>query len=528
MLVSELIEKTEWHPPRGKSAEPTVTVVLPTFRRGQSGLFAKAVSSVLNQQDCSLELLIVDDCSTDGTIEQIQDFYSADPRVGYLRHPCNIGLPAISEYEAYRRARGEYIAFAFDDTSFHPKGLHDLLSFIQSQGILCCYGEVETFFLRGPKDVLQSKILGGFSKKQNLLSANYIANNGVVLHRKILEDIGLYDPSPVIARLCDWDLWCRVHPKYTMLPFPSIVGEEHGPARSDSLGATYRMEMWSIAEWMNLSRNKKLQPKSFEAVDVLGIPSNVSRDTAFTMSVMNETYAKKWEQSGLGKARSSSRMNNTTFSDYSITKSKLLICSQKRPPWLYRCFFSGKEDNGWMVRIVSPANWKPIEMVRATALIVTEPENKKTSSWIQTANKLGVPVYGLFFSKAEHHSSRTPQKNDDKHYFELIGGNPEDFERLPFPVQENMGTHIETGPWETNLTDSISKDVCNEQKSVLAKIARRHNPPSPLEIDNRWRNLASITKNSKFRTQLKHLEHLLIHPIKNRLKTIRNKFRVTS
>ncbi len=74
MLVSELIEKTEWHPPRGKSAEPTVTVVLPTFRRGQSGLFAKAVSSVLNQQDCSLELLIVDDCSTDGTIEQIQDF----------------------------------------------------------------------------------------------------------------------------------------------------------------------------------------------------------------------------------------------------------------------------------------------------------------------------------------------------------------------------------------------------------------------------------------------------------------------
>ncbi len=123
---------------------------------------------------------------------------------------------------------------------------------------------METFFLRGPKKVSESKLQGVFSKKNNLLSSNYIANNGVMVHYKILEDVGLYDPSPVIARLCDWDLWCRVYPKYTMLPFPSIVGEEHGPALSDSLGATYDMEMWSIAEWMNLSRNKKLQPRNFE------------------------------------------------------------------------------------------------------------------------------------------------------------------------------------------------------------------------------------------------------------------------
>lgn len=527
MLISELIEKTEWHPPRGKSAEPTVTVILPTFRRGQCGLFKKAVSSVLNQQDCSLELLIVDDCSTDGTIEQIQDFYAADPRVGYLRHPCNIGLPAISEYEAYRRARAEYIAFAFDDTAFHPKGLHDLLSFIQSQGILCCYGEVETFFLRR-SNVLESKIQGAFSKKNNLLSSNYIPNNGVMVHRTILEDIGLYDPSPVIARLCDWDLWCRVHPKYRMLPFPSIVGEEHGPARSDSLGATYDMEMWSIVEWMNLSRNKNLQPRNFESIDVLDIPSNVSRDTALTMSVVNETYAKKWEESGFGRTRSSRQMNNTTFSDYSITKSKLLICSQKQPHWLYQCFFSDKEDSRWMVRTVTPETWKVIEIVRATALIVTEPESKRTSSWIQTANKLGVPVYGLFFGKAERHSSCMPREKAGEYYLDLIGENSEDFERLPFPVQADSESHTETGPWIRGVTDTISKEIWNEQKAVLAKIAQRHIPPTPLAIDNRWRKLAVTRKTSKFRTQLKHLEHLLIHPIKNRLKTIRNKLRATS
>ena len=523
MLVSELIENTEWHPPRGKSARPTVTVILPTFRRGQSGLFKKAVLSVLNQQDCSLELLIVDDCSTDGTIEQIRNFYTADPRVGYLRHPCNIGLPAISEYEAYRRARGEYISFAFDDTSFRLKGLHGLLSFIQSQGVLCCYGEVKTFFPRGPNDALQSQVLGVFSKKNNLLSTNCIANNGVLVHRKVLEDIGLYDPSPVIARLCDWDLWCRIRPKYTMLPFSNIVGEEYGPARSDSLGATYGMEGWSIAEWMNLGRNENLQPKNFEAIDVLDIPSCMSRDSAFLMSVINETYAIKWEESGLHKAVSSNWNHNTTFSDYSIKKSRLLICSQKQPAWLHQCFFSGKEDTRWMVRTVSPAHWKPIEMVRATALIVTEPDSKKTSSWIQTANKLGVPVYGLFFDKNEQRSIRTPQKHADEHYIELLGENPEGFQRLAFPVQKNTRGLNETDPWATDITDSISKDICEQQKSTIAKIAQRHIPPTPLEVDNRWRNIAAMTKSSKFRKQLKHLEHLLIRPIKNHLKSICNK-----
>ena len=319
MLVSELIENTEWHPPRGKSARPTVTVILPTFRRGQSGLFKKAVLSVLNQQDCSLELLIVDDCSTDGTIEQIRNFYTADPRVGYLRHPCNIGLPAISEYEAYRRARGEYISFAFDDTSFRLKGLHGLLSFIQSQGVLCCYGEVKTFFPRGPNDALQSQVLGVFSKKNNLLSTNCIANNGVLVHRKVLEDIGLYDPSPVIARLCDWDLWCRVRACYEMGTISSVVGEEHGPARSDSLGRSYSMEEWAIAEWMTLNRNEALKPKTFEELDVLDIPARLSREVASMLTTLNENYLSKWTTSGLIK--------NPKTSEKSVIKFCLLYTS---------------------------------------------------------------------------------------------------------------------------------------------------------------------------------------------------------
>jgi len=53
----------------------------------------------------------------------------ADARVSCLTHPENIGLPAISEYEAFICARGDYIAFGFDDFIFDESALAGLVTF---------------------------------------------------------------------------------------------------------------------------------------------------------------------------------------------------------------------------------------------------------------------------------------------------------------------------------------------------------------------------------------------------------------
>ena len=102
---------------------------MPTFRRGNDGSFLKAANSILAQSLRDIELIVVDDGSRDGTARQIEDLMTADGRVSCLRHPENIGLPAISEYEAFVRARGEYIAFGFDDFVFGPSALSDLWHF---------------------------------------------------------------------------------------------------------------------------------------------------------------------------------------------------------------------------------------------------------------------------------------------------------------------------------------------------------------------------------------------------------------
>ena len=99
MKVRDLIRDTVWHPGSGYDAAttPRVSVLLPTFCRGQSGLFSRAVEGVLKQTLTDLELIIVDDASTDGTAGLIREFMARDGRVSCLTHPTNIGLPAISE-----------------------------------------------------------------------------------------------------------------------------------------------------------------------------------------------------------------------------------------------------------------------------------------------------------------------------------------------------------------------------------------------------------------------------------------------
>src|SRR4051812_4886578 len=99
MQVKDLIRGTIWLPGSDwdPNRQPKISVLLPTFRRGKSGLFRRCVNSVLSQTLEDLELIIVDDASTDGTADQIAEFQKRDRRVSCLRHSSNIGLPAISE-----------------------------------------------------------------------------------------------------------------------------------------------------------------------------------------------------------------------------------------------------------------------------------------------------------------------------------------------------------------------------------------------------------------------------------------------
>ncbi len=112
-------------------AAPAVSVVMPAYN--VAAYLDKSVSSAL-AQDVDVEVLIVDDCSTDGgaTAEAIRRL-EADPRVRGFRLPVN-GGPSAARNKGLEEARGEWIAFLDGDDWFGPGRLSYLIEIARAAG----------------------------------------------------------------------------------------------------------------------------------------------------------------------------------------------------------------------------------------------------------------------------------------------------------------------------------------------------------------------------------------------------------
>jgi len=292
--VRDIIGPSQWEGGGKSQKKPLVSVLLPTFRRGADGLFRRAAHSVLNQTLKDIELLIVDDASTDGTAEIIRELRRSDDRVSSMRHEHNIGLPAISEYEAYCRARGEYIAFAFDDFIFENDALELMLEHMRFAGARVAHGQT---YIRDSAGRYQSLGHHCDAAHDRLIFSNFIGNGSFVLHRSVIEEIGLYDPHVGVARVCDWDLWRRVHQHYPLLAAPVAMGVELGLSRPDSLGNTYPMQFEAMQEMMAMDRNAILRPANFLDREVIAVPPNASYSLQLHIGEAAAFFKKKrWAQ----------------------------------------------------------------------------------------------------------------------------------------------------------------------------------------------------------------------------------------
>jgi len=113
-----------------------VSVVLPTYNRADT--LPKAVESVLTQTYGDLELIVVDDGSSDGT-QAMLDAVS-DGRVRVVRNPVNHGVSAARN-RGIAEARGRYIAFQDSDDSWRPRKLERQVALLEADdevGVIGC------------------------------------------------------------------------------------------------------------------------------------------------------------------------------------------------------------------------------------------------------------------------------------------------------------------------------------------------------------------------------------------------------
>ena len=107
-----------------------VSIIMPTFNSIKT--VKDSIKSVLEQSYLNWELLITDDCSTDGTYEYLLSL--DDERIRVFRNKINSGAGA-SRNISIKNAKGRYIAFLDSDDLWHKDKLYIQISFMKSKNL---------------------------------------------------------------------------------------------------------------------------------------------------------------------------------------------------------------------------------------------------------------------------------------------------------------------------------------------------------------------------------------------------------
>lgn len=187
------------------NSNPIVTVYIPTFNRVE--LLKRAVESVRNQTYQNIEIIIVDDCSSDGTIEYLQAVSKQDRRIRYFLKEKNSGACA-SRNIAIENANGEFITGLDDDDYFLSSRIEN---FIQHKAFLNAYVFIfDTLLYKKNDKVFKDKFASFFPDIvdfNSIIYGNYIGNQ-IFCELKVLKKNNGFDIN--LAAWQDLDKWLNL------------------------------------------------------------------------------------------------------------------------------------------------------------------------------------------------------------------------------------------------------------------------------------------------------------------------------
>jgi len=188
------------------SSSTLVSVLLPVFNSAR--FLSEAVTSVLAQTHRDLELVIIDDGSTDQSQEIAHEFTRADPRVRYYRQE-NAGVSAALN-RALALAKGEFVARMDGDDVCLPNRLELQLEFLRNSDMIMVGSNVRLIDSNGMSLVDVERSANHEEIESQLLSGDgsAIIHPTMFCRRNALESIGGYRES--IRSIEDLDLFLRL------------------------------------------------------------------------------------------------------------------------------------------------------------------------------------------------------------------------------------------------------------------------------------------------------------------------------
>lgn len=235
-----------------------VSIVLPVYN-GENNL-EESIKSILNQTYEKIELIIVNDCSTDSSEEIILKNKNNDDRIVYIKNNTNLKLPRSLNI-GFEMAQGKYYTWTSDDNKYHVDAVETMVSFLEEHNdvglVYCDFNVIDES--------------GSFCYNVSVREAKELIFRNVIgacfLYRsEIASKIGGYDADLFLVE--DYEYWLRIFLESTVCPLHSCLYDYR--VHEKSLTATRKKEIQIALEklqWKYLKKYERVNIEKNELYD---------------------------------------------------------------------------------------------------------------------------------------------------------------------------------------------------------------------------------------------------------------------
>ncbi|MFC1630193.1 glycosyltransferase [Patescibacteria group bacterium] len=181
-----------------------VSIVLPTYNGER--YIKESIRSCLDQTYNNLELIVVDDASSDRTSQIIDSF--SDKRITYIKNKRNKGLPEALN-RGFAVSSGEYLTWQSDDNIFDLKAISTMVGTLEkNQGIDFVYASHYIINKKGDVIGRRKTVSPKILERYNCVGPCFL------YRRTVYEQVGGFDPEFFLTE--DYEYWLRVKSKFKL------------------------------------------------------------------------------------------------------------------------------------------------------------------------------------------------------------------------------------------------------------------------------------------------------------------------
>ncbi len=233
-----------------------VSVIIPTYNRGDVVL--RALRSVFAQGHSVDQVIVVDDGSTDDTIERIECNFPGVELIVQTNHGVS-----HARNRGIERARNEWLAFLDSDDEWLPGKITAQLSAIVSDGTsrVCHSDEIWVRNGRRVNPMNKHRKYGG-DIFLYCLPRCVMSPSSIVLHRSVVEEVGGFDETLPVCE--DYDLWLRIASQTTVLYVPEKLLIKYGGHEDQLSRSFWGMDRYRIQALEKLLLSEVLSATQFQ------------------------------------------------------------------------------------------------------------------------------------------------------------------------------------------------------------------------------------------------------------------------